>query len=104
MFDVRLKRQTNVPSGQHLKVGTVPLDLRDHGDSSARPHCKYNVLNLKSNETAEKFNLFFACSGHLCGLYIGVVLQLSNFGLREFYTFFREFSSYQVPILLFAAC
>ena len=37
-------------------MGTVKLELRFRSDSSAKPHCKYNVLNMKSNETSKMFN------------------------------------------------
>ncbi|KAL9983220.1 hypothetical protein ACROYT_G005359 [Oculina patagonica] len=56
LLDMRVKRGADIASDHHLLLGTFKVKLRVYCDSSARPHCKYNILNLTCSETAKMFN------------------------------------------------
>ena len=55
-MDVRVKRGADIASDHHILLGTFKVKRRAYRDSTARPHCKYNILNLSCRETAKTFN------------------------------------------------
>lgn len=54
--DVRVKGGADAACDHQLLLGTFKVKLRAHHDSSAKPHCKNNILNLKCNKAAKLFN------------------------------------------------
>jgi len=56
LIDARVKRGLDAASDHHLLLGTFKVKkLEVHHGSSAEPHCKYNISNLKCNGAAKSF-------------------------------------------------